>query len=187
MGIWKSAVKVQIHNQNQRRRDVVNIFDVPLVIKILLNFSYSECYQTCVEVMILCCGSLTTKLRACFKQSLHRHDVSLNITFGSFVWQKKKVRSIFSSMREAYRHTQHVGWKNEAKLSSEKNLCKNFQTKLVPTWFESNVVRSQKEFSTKRNITRVVDALIWTTLVHIQIGLISNCFISKVLWNIFGS
>ena len=187
MGIWKSAVKVQIHNQNQRRRDVVNIFDVPLVIKIVLSFSnYSECYQTCVEVMILCCGGLTTKLLACFRQSLYRHDVSLNITFGSFVWQKKKVRSIFSSMREAYPCPAR-GVKNEPKWSSEKNLCKNFQTKLVPTWFESNVVRSQKEFSTKRNITRVVDALIWTTLVHIQIGLNSNCFISKVLWNIFGS
>ena len=100
--VWKTPsyldkINAQTHNQNQRRRDVVNIFDVPLVIKIVLNFSnYSECYQPSIGVTASCCGRLTTKLRACFRHSFNRHDVSLNITRGSFVWQKKKVRSIFS-------------------------------------------------------------------------------------------
>ena len=59
----------------------------------------------------------------------NRHDVCLNITFGSFVWQKKKVRSIFSSLREAYPYPAR-GVKNEAKLVSEKYLCKNFNSKV---------------------------------------------------------
>ena len=65
-------------------------------------------------------------------------------------------------MREAYPYPAR-GVKNEAKLVSEKYLCKNFKTKLVwrgLAWFQTNVVPSQTEFSTKRKITRVVEALI---------------------------
>ena len=148
--VWKTPrcwdkINAQTHNQNQRRWGVVNIFEVPLVIKVVLNFSnYSECYQTCVEVMISFCGRLTMKLRACFRQSLNRHDVSLNITFGSFVWRKKKVRSIFSSMREAYPYPAR-GVKNEAKLVSEKYLCKNlFHGGFEPTWFQAKKNFRQK-------------------------------------------
>ena len=40
-----------------------------VVIKIVLNFSnYSECYQTCVEVTIPCCGRLTTRVLQTFPE-----------------------------------------------------------------------------------------------------------------------